>query len=123
MVFVAVMTGLRVSELIGLRWDDVHDASITIDERYCRGDWDEPKTSASNATIPVDASVIKRIQRLKELTVQVKAGRSVRSYKIVKGDGPTDLVFQGVREGQPMRDGNILRRHLKPAGRMIGIPL
>jgi len=46
MVYVAIYTGLRVSELAGLRWDDIHDDSITIDERYCRGDWGTPKTTA-----------------------------------------------------------------------------
>jgi Phage integrase family len=39
MVFVAVWTGLRVSELIGLKWDDVGTDSLTVDERCCRGDW------------------------------------------------------------------------------------
>jgi integrase len=43
MIYVAVYTGLRVSELIGLRWNDIHDNSITIDERYCRGDWENQK--------------------------------------------------------------------------------
>ena len=57
----AIFTGLRVSELIGLKWDDIHENSITIDERYCRGDWDEPKSEASKATIPVNRSVIERI--------------------------------------------------------------
>jgi ATP-dependent helicase/nuclease subunit A len=47
MVFVAVYTGLRVSEFVGLRWDDIHEDSITIDERYCRGDWGAPKSDAS----------------------------------------------------------------------------
>ena len=37
MVYVAVYTGLRVSEVIGLRWSDIHEQSITIDERYCQG--------------------------------------------------------------------------------------
>src|SRR5262249_12470764 len=46
MVYVAVYTGLRISELIGLRWNDVHERSITIDERFCRGDWGEPKSDA-----------------------------------------------------------------------------
>src|SRR5437588_2193911 len=36
MVYVAIYTGLRVSELVGLRWNDVHDGALTIDERYCR---------------------------------------------------------------------------------------
>ena len=75
MVFVAVYTGMRISELIGLWWRNVHDDSITIDERYCRGDWGAPKSEASNATIPVLPKVIERIQRLKTLTVEVKGGR------------------------------------------------
>ena len=38
MVYVAVYTGLRVSEVIGLRWSDIHEQSITIDELYGRGE-------------------------------------------------------------------------------------
>ena len=121
MIYVAIWSGLRVSELIGLRWEDVHTDSLTIDERCCRGDWGAPKSSASNATIGVDAEVIKRIQRLKSLTVKVKAGRATRRYKVVKVDGPKDLVFQSVRNGHPMRDNNILSRFIKPAARKLGL--
>ena len=121
MIYVAVYTGLRVSELIGLRWDDVLDGYLTIDERCLRGDWAAPKSDASNATIPVNATVIERIHRLKILTVEVKAGRATRRYKLVKTDGPNDLVFQSVRTGTTMRDNNILMRHIKPAGRKLGL--
>ena len=121
MTGVAVYAGLRVSELIGLRWDDVHEDAITIDERYCRGDWGAPKSDCSNATIGVDRSVVERIHRLKLLTVEVKAGRAVRRYKVVKADGPEDLVFQSVKAGRPMRDNNILTRFIKPAARKLGI--
>jgi len=122
MVYVGVYTGLRVSELIGLRWEDIHEQSITIDERFCRGDWGEPKSDASNTTIPVNAKVIERIDALRTLTVEVKAGRAVRRYRVVKADSPGDLVFQSVKGGQPMRDNNILVRHIKPAARRLGIP-
>ncbi len=122
MVFVAVWTGLRVSELIGLRWDDVGADSLNIDERCCRGDWDAPKSEASNATIGVEPCVIERIHRLKQLTVDVKAGLAVRHYRVVKSDRPEDLVFQSVRTGAPMRDNNILSRHIKPAARELGLP-
>jgi len=122
MVYVAVLTGLRVSELIGLRWGDIHEDSITIDERYCRGDWGEPKTEAANTTIPVNRKVIERIQRLRSLTVEVKAGRATRRYPAVRSGGPDDLVFQSVKFGRPMRDNNILVRHIKPAARKLGIP-
>lgn len=121
MVFTAVHTGLRASELIGLRWEDVHRDSITIDERCCRGDWGAPKSDASNATIPVNRSVVERIHALKLLTVDVKAGRGTRRYRIVKAAGPHDLVFQSVRKGAPMRDNNILVRHLKPIARKMGL--
>jgi integrase len=121
MVFVAVWTGLRVSELIGLRWRNVHADSITVDERCCRGDWGAPKSEASNATIVVSRDVITHIHRLKTLTVEVKAGRAVRRYKVVKSCGPDDLVFQSVRKGAAMRDNNILCRFIKPAGRKLGL--
>jgi integrase len=122
MIYVAVYTGLRASELIGLRWKNVHADSITIDERYCRGEWGAPKSEASNATIAVNRSVIQRIHRLKTLTVDVRAGKgAVRHYRVVKSDGPDDLVFQSVAKGAPMRDNNILCRHIKPAARSMGI--
>jgi integrase len=123
MVYVATFTGLRVSELIGLRWGDIHDDSITIDERFCRGDWSCPKSSASNATIAVNHTVIARIHRLKTLTVEVRAGGNgaVRKLQVVKSSGPDDLVFQSLLQGKPMRDNNILTRHIKPTARKLGI--
>jgi integrase len=121
MVYVAVYTGLRVSELIALRWSDIHEQSITIDERFCRGDWSAPKSDASNTTIPVNRKVIERIQRLRTMTVEVKAGSGTRRYQVVKSSEPDDLVFQSVRSSQPMRDNNILVRHIKPAARTLGI--
>jgi len=122
MVYVAIYTGLRVSELAGLRWNDIGTNSITIDERFCRGDWGAPKSEASNATIGVNSCVIDRIHELKKLTVQVKAGNAIRKYKVVKADGPDDLVFQSVRSGKPIRDNNILTRFIKPAARVLGLP-
>lgn len=122
MTFVAVYTGLRVSELVGLRWRNVHHDSISIEQRYCRGDWGVPKSEASNATVPVNRSVIERIHHLKTVVVEVKAGSGTRRYQAVKSCGPDDLVFQSVRTGAPMRDNNILVRHLKPAARTLGLP-
>jgi ATP-dependent helicase/nuclease subunit A len=121
MVYVATYSGLRISELIGLKWNDLGVDSITVDERYCRGDWAEPKSESSGATIGVDRHVIERIHRLKLLTVEVKAGTAVRRYKVVKSSGQDDLIFQGVQDGRPMRDNNILTRFIKPAGRKLGI--
>ena len=81
MVYVAIFTGLRVSELAALKWNDLGERTITIDERFCRGDWGAPKSEASNATIAVNCSVIERIHRLKLLTVEVRAGNAIASTR------------------------------------------
>lgn len=124
MVYVAAFTGLRVSELAGLLWRNVHADSITVEQRYCRGDWDEPKSDASRATIAVDDHVIERIQKLKSIDVVIRAGRAFQRYKAVKSDGPDDLVFQSVKgipkpkrnslipRGRTYRIGAVLKPHL-----------
>jgi integrase len=121
MVYVAVFTGLRISELVALRWRNVHEDSITIDERCCRGDWGAPKSESSNATIAVNSEAIARIKSLRALTVEVKAGSATRKYRVVKADGPDDLVFQSLVKGGPMRDNNVLTRVIKPAARKVGL--
>jgi integrase len=121
MVYVAAFSALRASEVIGLRWRNVHADSITVEERYCRGEWSAPKSKASNATIPVNRDVIDRIHRLKTITVEIRAGNAVRRYPAVKSCGPDDLVFASVAKGAPMRDNMILTRFIKPAARALGM--
>ncbi len=122
MLYTAAYTGLRPSEIIGLRRRNVSESSITVEERCCRGDWGAPKSEASNATVPVNRAVIERIRRLDTLTISVRAGRAIRRYPAVKFRGPDDLVFQSPKTGAPLRDNNVLVRHLKPAARAVGIP-
>jgi integrase len=121
MIFVAIYAGLRVSELIGLRWEDIGSNTITVDERCSRGDWGQPKSESSNATIAVPECVIERVHALKGKTVTVKAGRAKRTYQLVKSHQPQDLVFQSVKDGRPMLDNNILTRFIKPAARELGL--
>jgi integrase len=121
MLYVSVWTGLRVSELIGLKWRCIHADSITVEERFSRGDWSVPKTQASAATIAVDSQIVSRILRLKTLSVKVRAGSAVRTHKLVKVAGPDDLVFQSVQTGKPMNDQNTLKRHIQPAARRLGL--
>jgi integrase len=76
---------------------------------------------SSNATIGVNRCVVERIHRPKIPTIPVKAGRAVRKYRAVKSDQPTDLVFQSVQDGKPIRDNNILARFIKPNARKMGL--
>jgi hypothetical protein len=45
----------------------------------------------------------------------------MREYKLVKSDAPDSLVFQSVKNGRPMNDQNILKRHIQPAARKLGL--
>jgi len=53
--------------------------------------------------------------------VEVRAGRTVRKHRLVKSAEPDDLVFQSVQTGKPMNDQNVLRRHIKPAAKTLGL--
>ena len=122
MVYVATFTGLRISELIALKWRCITDSAISIEQRFCRGDWSCPKTEYSAVAVEVSPEVITRIRNLKNTIIRFKAGAATRRYPAVRSCGPDDLVFQSPLSGTPMSDGNVLRRHLKPAGRKLGIP-
>jgi integrase len=124
MLYVALWTGLRVSELCALKWKCIHENSISIKQRYSRGEWAKTKTKASAKPIAVETEVIERIYRLKQLTVNVNAGDAVRTYKVVKRDGPEDLVFQSLTSAdKPMNADNVRRRVFKPAADKLGVKL
>jgi len=55
MVRTAVSTGMRVSEIIGLKWRavDLEYGLVHLQERYYRGDTDEPKTDKSKRPLPL----------------------------------------------------------------------
>ena len=73
--------------------------------------------------MPVNREVIERILKLKDMTVTVNWGGkgAKKSVKVVRTSGPDDLVFQGLRLGKPLRNNNILSRHIKPAARKLGL--
>jgi integrase len=121
MLCLAAFGGLRPSEIAALRWRWVYENSVQVAERFTRGDWSHPKTDASRKPIAVEPWLVERIHRLKDLTVEVRAGRSVRHYKLVKSATPEDLVFQSVHRGRAINVDNVLKRHIKPAAQKLGI--
>lgn len=108
MVTIAILTGLRVGEILGLRWMDVDLATeqIQIRQRCYRGDLDTPKTKSSRRTLHLPKPCLDTLRLLKA--------------KCASPEG-TALVFQ-TSNATPYSDTNILHRELKPAGQKIGAP-
>lgn len=108
MVWIAVLTGLRVGEILALRWQDVdfHHGELRVEQAVYRGCVGSPKTRGSRRTLPLPEVLVSALQAL-----------ATRSMK----DGPQGLVF-ATRKGTSFSDTNLLLRHLKPAGQQIGAP-
>lgn len=103
MIETAVSTGMRVSELLGLkwRWVDLERGWIRVEERYYRGDTGEPKTEKSRRVLPL--------------------GYLVEDYKALKAATSASgdrLVFED--DGRPLDDRGLLRNVIRPAAKRLG---
>jgi integrase len=101
----AALTGLRMGELMALRWRDVDFAAQTVRvvASYTAGVLGTPK-SGSGRAVPLVEEVARVLARL--------AGRECFS-------GPDDLVFVG--DGGGYLDGSALRRRFKKARAAAGL--
>jgi integrase len=108
MVLVGILAGLRVGEILGLRWQDVdfENKELRIEQSIYRGITGSPKTKGSKRTLPLPEAL--------ENALAAHKRHSVRSDE-------HELVFQ-TKNGTPCGDTNLLNRYLKPAGRRIGAP-
>jgi integrase len=95
-VLVAAMTGLRVSEIKGLKWEDVSEGELRINRSVWCGHVTDTKTLASRAPVPLLPLVKKALDGHRKRTT---------------GD---DFIFHG-NTGKPLRLENIVRRDIKPA--------
>ncbi len=101
MVVTIAGLGLRVSELLGLRWSDVNwvDLTITIQRSISEMEVNDTKNEASRSALPLSAD-------LGEVLFKHRAG------SLYNKDG--DYIFAGATGFPPWPDG-ILADHLKPA--------
>lgn len=79
LIALAVMTGLRQGELLGLRWEDVDLDAGVLRVRYQlnhRGELAQPKTRAARRTMRLPAPVVEvlRAHRVRQLEERLKAG-------------------------------------------------
>jgi integrase len=108
MFLVGISTGMRVGEILGLRWKDVDLSSkqLRIEQNCYRGLMGSPKTKGSRRIVPLSDNVMTALQRLERASGE-------RSEE--------ELVFH-TRTGKPFSDTNFLHRDLKPAGEKVGAP-
>jgi integrase len=110
LTLLAAATGLRISECLGLQWQDVSFAEAVIHVRrtWTCGQVGLPKTKTSKAAVPLHPLLAEFILRWKEKTPYSR---------------PTDWVFPSFRlKGKQPRVANMLvEDYLRPAAVKVGI--
>ena len=110
MTFLAAVTGLRVSELLALKWEDVDFAAGEI--RLARAIWCQHigpmKTEASQKPVPMDAS-------LAALLLDWR-GKCLYNQE-------SDYVFASaeMHGKQPLWPSSAMSKHIRPAAKLAGI--
>jgi integrase len=110
MVFLAAVTGLRVSELLALKWGDVNFDSleISLNRGVVHQVIGDLKTEASRKPLPLDPDLAQSLLEWQRVAVF---------------NTQHDWVFASpeMRGKQPYWPENILRRHIRPAADRCGI--
>ena len=106
LVLLLTATGLRIGELLALRWGniDLKAGLLRVSETVYEGHFDKPKTSSSVRVIPIGARSVATLGALRPVVV----------------DQDT-LVFSN-REGKPLDRRNLLARDIAPACKRLGLP-
>lgn len=107
MVSLIAATGLRIGELLALRWSalDLEGGALTVRESVFEGKFQPPKTRKALRTIPLGRHAVAALSAHRER---------------VSRRGGADLVF-GNRIGGPMRESKLLTNVLQPAAEAAGL--
>jgi len=102
----AIMTGVRQGELIGLKWSDIDwdNRQIHIRRTFNNQDWYDPKTPTSERKIDLGPSMI----------------TNLKEWRLACPPNDLDLVFPN-EALKPINNKNMLRRHFQPALKKAGI--
>ncbi len=109
--------GLRVSEALGLKWEDFDwkHQTVTIGRSAYRGSIDETKTVASKSKLPVHPALAKLLLAWREKC-------EMQTEKLNKDQTmPLEWVFANPETGMPYHSPSLQQRWIRPAGEAIGV--
>ena len=115
----ALNSGMRQAELLGLRWGDVDldRAVLHVRQQVCRmaGEWhfSEPKTKAGRRTISLSGACVAALRE--------HHARQLEERLRAKDWQDMNLVFVN-QSGCPLDKGNLLRRSFAPLLERAGLP-
>jgi integrase len=112
----AVTTGLRIGEILGLQLQDIDltEGIITVQRSVSRGVVDTTKTEGSNRQLPIPPIL------MDSLTAYVTTHRRSPSDSTLRSSN-SGGAFRS-RAGTPVSDRNLINRHIYPVSKRLGIP-
>lgn len=107
MAELACYLGLRISEVLGLMWNDFDSAQRTLSIRRSAVDGNvaDVKSEASRDVIPLSGDFISLLLRWQKIAPHSEEG----------------WMFPSVVTGRPYHAGVLLRRHLRPLAQKVGV--
>ena len=97
------------------------ETKVRVHQPARSSQWADSSDAELDRTVPNESASANHGHPEHE-SLEVRAGFAVRKHKLVKSGGLDDLVLQSVQNGHAMNDQNILKRHLQPAARKLGLP-
>ena len=108
MLVLIVLTGLRIGELLALRWRvvDLKAGTLHICQSVFKGHFQTPKSHCGVRTIPIGPAACHLLESHLQRSLNVN---------------PDDLLFPW-KKGKPYSEPYLLQEVLQPAGEVTGLP-
>src|SRR5216684_7590127 len=106
-IILATMTGLRIGEILALRWGriDLLHGTLRVAETCYKGHFGSPKTRASRREIPLAPAVVRELKNLYSRSAELS---------------PDALVFAR-NQGVPLAADNLRKKALRTACKRAGL--